>query len=174
MAVLHFIVDVEAAVWKKPWSHSMKIQEEDPATDDIQALLIEHLADMHTHSPPESAHALDVNALRVPEITFWTVRDKGVLQGCGAIKQLGDDAAEVKSMKTAPAHVRKGVASLLLRHIMTTARARQLKYLLLETGTPDAFAPARKLYASHGFVECEPFGEYTHDMYSVFMKCDLA
>ncbi|ASJ72052.1 GNAT family N-acetyltransferase [Granulosicoccus antarcticus] len=152
----------------------MKIQEEDPGTDDVHALLLEHLADMHSHSPPESTHALDMVALRNPDITFWSVRDEGVLQGCGALKQLDAESAEIKSMKTAPAHLRKGVAQLLLSHMLEVAKTRGLKYLLLETGTPEAFTPARQLYARHGFVECEPFADYKLDPYSVFMRCDVA
>lgn len=152
----------------------MKIQQEDPGIIDVHALLLEHLADMHVHSPPESAHALDMSSLRAPTITFWTVRDKGELQGCGALKQLDAESAEIKSMKTAPAHLRKGVAGLLLNHIIAVASERKLTSLLLETGTPDAFAPARKLYANHGFVECEPFAEYKHDPYSVFMRLELS
>ncbi len=148
----------------------MKIQKEDPRTADIHALLLEHLEDMRTHSPPESVHALDMEAITAPEITFWSVRDNGVLLGCGAIKMLDAKSAEIKSMKTATAHQRKGVAQLLLNHIIEVAKQRNLKRLLLETGTPDAFAPARKLYAKQGFVECEPFADYIHDSYSVFMQ----
>ena len=148
----------------------MEIQKENPRTADIQALLLEHLEDMRTHSPPESVHALDMEAITAPEITFWSVRDNGVLLGCGAIKMLDAESAEIKSMKTATAHQRKGVAQLLLNHIITVAKQRNLKRLLLETGTPDAFATARKLYARHGFVDCEPFADYIHDPYSVFMQ----
>ncbi|WP_088921861.1 GNAT family N-acetyltransferase [Granulosicoccus antarcticus] len=148
----------------------MNIQEEDPGTDDVHALLLEHLADMRIHSPLESIHALDIAALRMPAITFWTVRDEGVLQGCGALKQLDTELAEIKSMRTAPEHQRKGVANLLMHHILSVAAERELKYLLLETGTPDAYKPARLLYASHGFVECPPFADYKLDPYSVFMR----
>ncbi len=152
----------------------MKIQQQDPGEIDVHTLLLEHLADMHTHSPPESAHALDLAALRMPAITFWTVRDNGVLLGCGALKQLDAGSAEIKSMKTAPAHERKGVASLLLEHIVAVAKTRKLHSLLLETGTPAAFIPAQKLYTRHGFVECPPFGDYKIDPYSVFMRLDIA
>jgi len=152
----------------------MKIQIEDPGATDVHALLLEHLADMREHSPPESVHALDLEALRVPALTFWTIRDSGVLQGCGALKMLDGESAEIKSMKTATEHLRKGVARFLLHHIMAIAEERKLKYLLLETGTPDAFAPARKLYASLGFVESEPFADYERDPYSVFMRYTVA
>lgn len=152
----------------------MDIQQEDPASADVHALLLEHLADMQSHSPPESVHALDMNALRVPAITFWTVRENGVLLGCGALKQLDAESAEIKSMKTSPSHQRRGVARRLLRRILIAANERNLKQVFLETGTPEAFVPARKLYENHGFVECEPFADYTHDPYSVFMKFDVA
>lgn len=151
----------------------MKIYEEDPSTVDVQKLLLEHLADMRTHSPPESVHALDIEELRGPAITFWTVREIDVLLGCGALKTLDSESAEIKSMKTAQNHQRKGVARLLLQHMMTVAADRNLKFLLLETGTPDAFEPARRLYTSHGFVECDPFADYRQDPYSVFMQRTL-
>lgn len=152
----------------------MIIQQEDPGITDVHALLLEHLTDMRKHSPPDSVHALDMAALRAPDITFWTVRDNGELQGCGALKQLDSDSAEIKSMKTAQAHQRKGVAGLLLSYMVTVAKQRELKFLLLETGSPDAFTPARELYKRHGFVECEPFADYTHDPYSVFMQLELS
>jgi len=151
----------------------MNIEEEYPGTADVHTLLLEHLADMRIHSPPESVHALDLSALREPNITFWAVREEGLLKGCGAIKQLNVNSAEIKSMKTAAAHLRKGVAELLLRHIISIGKERNIKFLLLETGTPKAFAPARKLYEKHGFVECEPFDQYTPDPYSVFMRLEL-
>lgn len=151
----------------------MKIQEEDPGIIDVHTLLLEHLADMRKHSPPESVHALDLAALRTPAITFWTVRDNNVLQGCGALKQLNNKSAEIKSMKTATRHQRKGIANLLLSHMVAVAKKRDLSSLSLETGTPDAFIPARQLYASFGFVECPPFGDYGHDPYSVFMRLDI-
>lgn len=152
----------------------LKIQQEDPVATDIHALLLEHLEDMRTHSPPDSVHALDMAALRDPLITFWTVRENDVLLGCGALKTLNAESAEIKSMKTAPAHQRKGVARLLLQHILKIAAERNLKFVLLETGTPDAFAPARKLYTNHGFVECEPFADYCSDPFSIYMRHALA
>jgi len=151
----------------------MKIQEEDPGTPDVHALLLEHLADMRTHSPPESVHALDMEALRVPSVTFWTVRENGTLLGCGALKQLDTRTAEIKSMKTAPAHHRRGVARRLLRRILIVANERNIQQVFLETGSPEAFIPARKLYENHGFVECEPFADYKPDPYSVFMRFDV-
>jgi len=152
----------------------MHIREDDLRGADVVALLQAHLDDMHRHSPPESVHALDLDALRRPEITFWTMRDDGGgLMGCGALKQLDAGHGEIKSMRTAAAHLRKGVAATLLRHVLRTARARGYRRLSLETGAPEAFAPARALYAGFGFVECGPFADYAEDPWSVFMTLEL-
>ena len=152
----------------------MHIREDDLRGADIVALLQAHLDDMHRHSPPESVHALDLDALRRPEITFWTMRDdRGALMGCGALKQLDAAHGEIKSMRTAAAHLRKGVAATLLRHVLRTARARGYRRLSLETGAPEAFAPARALYARFGFAECGPFADYAEDPWSVFMTLEL-
>ena len=124
---------------------------------------------MHEYSPPESVHALDLEALRHPSITFWTAWEGSDLLGCGALKQLDSTQAELKSMRTASAHLRKGVARAMLRHILAEARARGLRRVNLETGTPAPFAAAQKLYASEGFVECGPFADYVLDPYSLFM-----
>lgn len=148
----------------------MRIRVEDPATPDITAMLEQHLADMRAISPPESKHALDVEALRVPTITFWSVRDDdGVIMGCGALKQLEDGHAEIKSMRTDPAHRRKGVAAALLTHIIDTAAERDIRRLSLETGSMPEFQPARTLYARFGFTPCAPFADYRPDPNSVFM-----
>lgn len=151
----------------------MKIEEEDPGTHDVHALLLEHLSQMRCHSPPGSVHALDLDSLRAPAITFWTAREQAVLLGCGALMQLDKESAELKSMKTADAHLRKGVGKNLLAHIVCVAKGRRLRSLFLETGSPDAFIPARTLYTQFGFIACEPFGQYTHDPYSVFMRYEL-
>ena len=152
----------------------MHIREDDLRGADVVALLQAHLDDMHRHSPPESVHALDLDALRRPEITFWTMRDEGgALMGCGALKQLDAGHGEIKSMRTAAAHLRRGVAATLLRHVLRTARARGYRRLSLETGAPEAFAPARALYARFGFAECGPFADYAEDPWSVFMTLEL-
>ncbi len=135
----------------------------------IQALLQAHRASMFQHSPPESVHALDLDGLRRPEITFWSAWDGAALLGCGALKALGGGQGEVKSMRTAAAHLRKGVAAALLQHIIQEAVVRGYAHLYLETGTAPAFAPARSLYARHGFAYCDPFADYAQDPYSVFM-----
>lgn len=152
----------------------MHIRVDDLRGADIAALLQAHLDEMFLHSPAESVHALDLEALRRPGITFWTVRDDaGGLMGCGALKQLDATHAEIKSMRTATAHLRKGVAARLLAHLLEVAGQRGYRRLSLETGSPQAFAPARALYARFGFVPCGPFEGYVEDPYSVFMTLAL-
>jgi len=135
----------------------------------VIALLEDHLQSMTLHSPPESIHALDVEKLRKPEITFWSAWEGEELLGCGAIKELDLNHGEIKSMKTAPNHLRKGVARKILIHIIKEAKKRGYKRLSLETGSMDAFLPAKKLYESLGFRYCEPFSDYVEDPNSVFM-----
>jgi len=154
----------------------MHIKIDDLTGPEIHALLQEHLYSMTLHSPPESIHALDLDALRKPEITFWTAwnePDKGgsskVLLGCGALKELDTGHAEIKSMRTASPHLRKGVARAILSHIMDQARRRYYARLSLETGSAKGFEPARNLYASVGFAYCGPFAQYVEDPYSLFM-----
>ena len=140
----------------------------------IKALLQLHLDAMHQHSPPESVHALDVESLRHPSIMFWTAWAHDELMGCGALKRLNPDHGEIKSMRTADAHQRKGVARALLRHIESAARAEGIKRLSLETGSTAPFAAALRLYASEGFMTCGPFADYALDPFSVFMTKLLA
>jgi len=139
----------------------------------IRALLEEHLRGMHELSPPESVHALDLEGLRRPEITFWTVWSGDELLGCGALKELDPHHGEIKSMRTAPAHRRKGVARAMLSHIIDEARKRSYTRLSLETGSMMAFEPAQRLYESFGFTYCAPFGDYVEDPNSVFMTRTL-
>ena len=149
----------------------MKITQEDPRR--AAALLQEHLADMASHSPPESVHALDIDALRGPDITFWTATQGTQLLGCGALLELDPGHGEVKSMRTSRDHLRKGVASALLRHIIDQARRRVYQSLSLETGSMQAFAPSRALYLRYGFCVCDPFADYQPDPNSVFMTLAL-
>jgi len=151
----------------------MLIGVDDPRRPDVVALLEEHLADMRATSPPESVHALDPTALVGPDLTFWTLRDEGVLLGCAALKQLDPRHAEIKSMRTAVAARRRGVAARLLDHVLDTARQRGYARLSLETGTQDFFAPARALYVSRGFTECGPFASYVIDPHSAFFTRSL-
>ncbi len=147
----------------------MDIKTDDLRGSEVHGLLQEHLQSVALHSPPKSVHALDIEALRKPEITFWTVWESSELLGCGALKELDSQHAEIKSMKTSSLHLRKGVAKNLLNHILEEAKRRGYSRLSLETGSMEAFEPARKLYANFGFTYCEPFADYVEDPYSVFM-----
>lgn len=152
----------------------MHIRTQDPATPDITALLNQHLEEMRSISPPESKHALDIEGLRIPDITFWSVRDADhALMGCGALLRLDPNHAEIKSMRTDPAHRRRGVGAALLTHIIDHARSKQFTQLSLETGAQDHFAPARALYTRFGFTPCGPFADYGEDPNSVFMSRSL-
>lgn len=153
----------------------MAIAVEDPAVDDIRALLAQHLDEMRAVSPPESSHALDAEGLRMPALTLWTARtgDDGSLLGCGALLELSPSAGEIKSMRTDPSARRRGVAAALLATIVDAAQRRGYERLSLETGSQDFFAPARTLYAGHGFIECGPFADYRIDPNSVFMTLAL-
>jgi putative acetyltransferase len=151
----------------------MDIKIDDLRGSAIQELLQEHLESMALHSPPESIHALDIDALRRPEITFWTVWEDGELLGCGALKELDSQHAEIKSMRTSSSHLRKGVASCMLNHILEEASRCGYRRLSLETGSMAAFEPARQLYVGSGFTYCEPFADYVEDPNSVFMTRTL-
>ena len=135
----------------------------------VIALLQEHLDWMHRTSPPESVHALDLDALRQPDIAFWTLWDGETLAGCGALRALDATHGEVKSMRTAQTHLRRGIAATMLDHIVAEARRRGYARLSLETGSMAYFAPAHALYARAGFHPCAPFGDYVEDPNSVFM-----
>jgi putative acetyltransferase len=148
----------------------MLIRVDDLTGPEIRALLEEHLRNMHEITPPGSVHALDLSALRRPEITFWTAWSDGALLGCGALKEHDSTHGEVKSMRTATAHRRRGVSRGLLERIVTEARSRGYTRLSLETGSGEAFAPARRLYESFGFMYCAAFADYTEDPNSVFMS----
>jgi putative acetyltransferase len=140
---------------------------------EVHELLREHLRNMAQQSPPESVHALDIDALQKPEITFWTVWSGNELLGCGALKELNSTHGEIKSMVTSTAHRRKGVARAMLNHILDEARRRSYARLSLETGSMQAFDPARRLYETFGFTYCSPFADYIEDPNSVFMTLAL-
>lgn len=128
---------------------------------------------MQGNTPPESIHALDIEALRSPEITFWSAWDGEALMGCAAIKELDYQHTELKSMRTASAYLRKGVAKELLEHILNVTKQRNYTRISLETGASDDFQPARNLYKNSGFSFCNPFSDYSEDVNSVFMTKSL-
>ncbi|WP_141579327.1 GNAT family N-acetyltransferase [Actinomadura sp. WMMA1423] len=143
------------------------------ALPEVHRLLEEHLADMHATSPPGSIHALDLKELREPAVAFWSVWDGPELRGCGALKDLGCGDVELKSMRTARDARGLGIGTAMLRHLLAVAAERGHRRVLLETGSQDFFAPARRLYERHGFTQCEPFADYVHDPNSVFMELRL-
>ncbi|MBB6695536.1 GNAT family N-acetyltransferase [Cohnella xylanilytica] len=151
----------------------MEIKRDDLTGPEVQALIGEHLQGMFEHSPPESVHALDLDGLRKPEITFWSAWEGDRLAGCGALKELDPEHGEVKSMRTSSAFLRRGVASRMLEHIIGEAKRRGYRRLSLETGSMEAFVPARNLYARFGFEYCGLFADYAEDPNSVFMTKEL-
>jgi putative acetyltransferase len=151
-----------------------RIEVDDLSRHVVLALLSEHLTSMHTLSPPESVHALDVSRLKAPGITFWTAWSGEVLMACGALKELDARHGEVKSMRTPDDRRGHGAGRAMLAHIVQVARDRGYEHLSLETGSQDAFLPAQALYASVGFKPCGPFGAYREDRHSVFMTLELA
>ena len=151
----------------------MEIKKDDLNGPEIAILLQAHIDELSGISIPESMHALSMDALRNPEITFWSVWANSELMGCGALKELDSGHGEVKSMRTAPAHLRKGVASRLLKHIIDEAKRRGCRRLSLETGSSAHFEPALKLYQKVGFRQTNPFGDYTDDPNSVFLTLEL-
>jgi putative acetyltransferase len=151
----------------------LQIGEDDLTGKQIIRLLQDHLDHMYEITPPESVHALDVQALRSPAVTFWSAWEDDELLGCGALKELDPKSGEIKSMRTPEAHRGKGVASRILEHIIQQAERRAYDRLYLETGAMPEFAPARALYLRYGFEYRGRFAEYADDPNSVFMTKQL-
>jgi putative acetyltransferase len=145
------------------------IRLDDLRGSEIADLLEAHLDAMRAISPPGSVHALDLDALRAPEVRFWTAWEGDQLLGCGALKEIAPDHGEVKSMRTAADHLRKGVAAAILEQIIASAKDSGYVQLSLETGRPAPFAAAHRLYERYGFAECPPFGNYRLDPFSICM-----
>lgn len=150
-----------------------EIRVDDLTGEPTQRLVRAHLAGVHELSPPESVHALDLDALRGDGLTVWSAWRDGELVGIGALKRLDDGTGEIKSMRVDDRFRGTGAGRALLRHIVDEARARGIRTLFLETGAEEAFVPARRLYASEGFAACAPFASYRPDPLSVFMRRDL-
>jgi putative acetyltransferase len=151
----------------------LRFERDDLTRAAVRALLEEHLADMYATSPPESVHALDLDALRQPEVEFWSAWSAEELRGCGALKALDAHEIELKSMRTTAAARRSGIGSAVLGFLLGRARDRGFRRVLLETGAEDYFAPARRLYERHGFAVRPPFAGYTLDPNSVFYELAL-
>jgi putative acetyltransferase len=146
-----------------------EISVDDPRAPDVRRLLEVHLAFARSQTPPEDAHAMDVDALRDPSVTFFTLRRDGALLSVGALKRLDAHHAEVKSIHTVEAARGQGIGRRMLEHLIAVARAEGYRRISLETGSMAAFAPARSLYAAAGFEPCEPFGEYRASPNSSYM-----
>ncbi len=151
----------------------LRFELDDLSRPEVVRLLEEHLQEMYATSPAESVHALDLDALRAPAISFWSAWDANSLAGCGALKRLTGDDVELKSMRTARGSRRRGIGSAVLAHLLAEARRCGYRRVLLETGSQDFFDPARRLYTSHGFTARPPFYDYVEDPNSVFMELTL-
>ncbi|NUT51160.1 MAG: GNAT family N-acetyltransferase [Saccharothrix sp.] len=151
----------------------LTIEPDDLTRQPVRDLIAEHLADMYATSPAESVHALDHTDLLGAGVSFWTAWAGDALLGCAALKELSPDEGEVKAMRTRPEARGRGVAAHVLAFLIGEARRRGYRRLSLETGSQDFFAPARRLYARHGFTPCPPFADYRPDPNSVFLALDL-
>lgn len=154
-------------------SNPYHMVEDDLTGREIVALLELHLAEMFAWSPPESVHAMPVERLKAPDVTFWSAWDGDRLAGCGALKALDAGHGEIKSMRVHPDYRGQGVGKAILQHLMAEARARGYVRVSLETGSHEPFVPARRLYEGHGFSACPPFADYEEDPYSHFMTLEL-
>lgn len=153
---------------------TIDVREDDLSGSEVQALIAEHLAGMRGHTPPGQVHALAIEGLRAPGVTFWCAWREGLLCGCGALKELDARSGEIKSMRTRPAFVRQGVGRAVLDRIVRTAEERGYRHLYLETGTGPAFEAAHALYLRNGFVACGAFGGYVATEFNAFMVKGLA
>ncbi|MGX9290370.1 GNAT family N-acetyltransferase [Bacillus sp. A015] len=151
----------------------MYIQQDELTDGRIEQLITGHVEEMKEHSPPESIHALPLDDLKKQDVTVWSVWDGEELLGCGAIKELSNEHGEIKSMRTAALHMRKGVARQMLTYLLQEAKQRGYTRVSLETGAMAFFEPARRLYESFGFQYCPSFGSYQEDPNSLFMTKEL-
>ena len=151
----------------------IEIREDDLSGIQTRDLLRLHLEGMHASSPPGSVFALDMSGLRVREVTVWTAWAGEAIAGICALKDLGDGTGEVKSMRTHPEFVRRGVASALLEHIVRVARSRGMVRLSIETGSGPAFEPALALYRRRGFIDGEAFAQYQRSSFNQFLHLSL-
>ncbi len=147
-----------------------RIEEDDLTGPEVTGLLAFHLEEMHRWSPPESVHAMPVERLRQPDVTFYSAWDEDRLAAVGALKALDATRGELKSMRAAPDYRGKGAGQAILHHLLAEAGRRGYRWLGLETGRPEPFRPAQALYRKHGFSECPPFGEYVADDFSICME----
>ena len=152
---------------------TLVFQSGDLDSRDVQELLAYHFDQMRSTSPPEACHVLPIDGLRERGVTFWSARKDGVLKGVGALKELAARHGEIKSMRTAPAALGRGIGRAVLNHIVQEARSRRYTRLSLETGSTEPFAAALSLYESEGFIACGPFGEYRDTPFTRFFTREL-
>jgi putative acetyltransferase len=151
----------------------LEIRPDDLSGPEIADLIAIHAGTMLAASPPESCHFLPIDGLRQPSVSVWSLWEAGALLGCGALKDLGDGTGEIKSMHTREVLRGRGLGRKMLEHILAEGRRRDYTALFLETGSMDAFRPARRLYEAYGFTYCGPFSGYAEDPHSVFMTLPL-
>jgi putative acetyltransferase len=151
----------------------MRIERDDLTRPEVAELIDYHLREMHSHSPACQVFALDSSGLSHPDVTVWTVWDGADLLGMGAMKRIDDGHGELKSMRTAPTALRRGVARAMLDHLIREGRTRGFRRLSLETGSSAPFTPALALYRSAGFVECGPFADYSDTSFSRYFTIEL-
>ena len=147
----------------------MRIEPADLDSAAFIALMEEHRLAMQATAPPESQHALDLSGLKQPHVSVWVLREDDALLGCGALQRIDERHVEIKAMRTSRAHLRRGVGKTVLAHLLYEARAAGYARASLETGSMDYFAPARRMYADAGFIECAPFADYVDDPNSTYM-----
>ncbi len=150
-------------------SATIEVSVDDLSSPEVQALVAAHLADMHAVSPPENVHAMAIDGLQQPDVTFWSARIQGQLCGCGALKVLSNTAGEIKSMRTHSEHLRRGVAQAVLDEIIRVAQGRGYAHLFLETGSGEAFEAAHAFYLRNGFERTEAFSDYVATEFNFFM-----
>ncbi|HWG31391.1 MAG TPA: GNAT family N-acetyltransferase [Steroidobacteraceae bacterium] len=149
------------------------IRADDLAGEATRALLRLHLQGMRAQSPPGSVFALDYSGLTGADVKLWTAWVGEEIAGMGALRDLGEASGEVKSMRTHPKFLRRGIAAALLEHIIDSARAAGMVRLSLETGSGPAFEPALALYRRRGFVAGAPFAQYTRSEFNQFLHLQL-
>jgi putative acetyltransferase len=154
-------------------THMLDVRQDDLSSAEVRALLALHLAGMHASTPAGHVYALDLGGLQAPNVTVWTAWHGEAVVSVGALKELGDGTGEVKSMRTHPAHLRRGGAAAILSRIVAEARARGLGRLSLETGTGPSFGAALALYRRYGFRDGAPFGDYAPSAHNQFLHLDL-
>lgn len=140
----------------------------------VETLIRHHRDEARATTPSCNAHSLDSSGLADPSVSFFSAWDGDTLLGIGAIKQLDATHAELKSMRTAPDQLRRGVARAMLAHLIAVARERGYARLSLETGTAPMFDPANAMYEAAGFVDCDAFAGYPASAYNRFMTLVLA